>query len=88
MKTKEEIMLLWIETGGLVTKKLASVITGIAESNICMRANKGEIKEYQIEGTKTKYLAFNEVIKIKRQRAKPRNKKNNNKVKENDKVQM
>jgi len=67
---KEEIIKTWIDTGGLITKKLASKIAGIAESQILRRIELGELKEYKVDGIKTGFVAFKDALKIERKRKK------------------
>lgn len=70
MDKKEKIVSLWLETGGFITKSLASEISGLNKSQITQRIIKKELTEYHIDGIKTGFIAFNDAMKIKRKRSK------------------
>ncbi len=67
---KEWIKNAWAESGGLITQKTASMITGLSESQISRRIDKGEIKIWEYRGMKGVFVSFPEAMNLKRERKK------------------
>lgn len=65
----------WIDAGGLITQKTASMITGLSQSEISRKINTGDLKAWTYPGMKGAFVSFTESMNLKRERA-PKKKKN------------
>lgn len=63
----------YIETsalaGGLVTQKIASMISGISESQISRKAKSGKIKVYNHPLLNKGLISYKDALELKRERA-------------------
>lgn len=67
----------YIETsakaGGLITQKIAALLSEISESQISRRIKNGEIRTYNHPSLKKDLLSYSDTLELKRQRAKKNN---------------
>jgi len=67
---KDDFIKAWVESGGLITKIVASKICGLSDSQINHKVKKGELTKYEIDGQPSYFVSFQEIVKVKRKRKK------------------
>jgi len=67
---KEWIRNNWLDAGGLITQKTASMITGLSQSEISRKINKGDLKAWIYPGMKGAFVSFTQSMNLKRERKK------------------
>jgi hypothetical protein len=72
---KEWIKNAWIESGGLITQKLASLITDISPPEINRKINNGELRAWKHKNLKRPLVSFQDAISLKRKRKKTKKNK-------------